>query len=73
MSRAADTPKNRLVGLQVAWRQASLLRQDPHRRRAEGDTVMVGEQNIGPARTFQYSVRGPTLAFDAPADSNRRP
>ena len=58
--------------LQIRWRESGLLGQDLHRRGAECDPVVIGEQNIRPTRPRQDPMRCPTLAFDGPADAEQR-
>lgn len=57
------------TGLQILGLEAGLSREYLHRRGAERDPITVGEQEIGPAGTFQDPMRGSALAFDAPADA----
>ncbi len=42
--------------LQILGLEAGLFRENLHRRGTERDPIMVGEQKIGPAGTFQDAV-----------------
>ena len=60
------------MGLDVFERQAGLPGKDLYGGGAKSESVVVCEQDIGPAGAFEDSVGTATLAFDLPADLEKR-
>lgn len=60
------------TNLQIRRRHSGLVGKDLHRRGAESDPVVVGEQNVRPTGSRQDAVRRAALALNGPTDAEQR-